>query len=205
MSRGHDRRDRSRWSLRFARNVVVWLLPVGLVWALATPFYNRFLTRSAENLVRLAERPAVTRLVSHDAHHFLITRTDLPASRGSLGSVRVSSTHFPLVMLGALFLAVPGVGWRPRLGPLGWALLISIFFHIISLAFWVQFVYATQLADWSVAHYSAWERNFWGLGKHLLDLPFKFALPVVLWAAFHLRHLPVRPVPEGPHLAVRKK
>ena len=38
----------------------------------------------------------------------------------------------------------------------------------------MKFVYATQLGAWSLAHYGAFARNFWGLGKHLLDLPFKF-------------------------------
>jgi len=210
MSRGPHRRAssgrrQSTWSLRFARNVLLWLLPVVLIWLLITPFYNRFLTRSTENLVRLVESPAVTRLLVHDRHHFLITRTDVPASRGSLGSVNVSNTHFPLIMLGAFFLAVPGAGWRSRLGRLGWALLIAVFFHIISLCFWVQFIYATQLGSWSVEHYPTWQQNFWGLGKHLLDLPLKFALPVGLWAAFYLRHLMAQPASASPHLAVRKK
>jgi hypothetical protein len=53
----------------------------------------------------------------------------------------------------------------------------------------VKFVYATQLGDWSMSHYGAFARNFWGLGKHLMDLPFKLALPLVLWAAFYFEPL----------------
>ena len=55
--------------------------------------------------------------------------------------------------------------------------------------FWVKFVYATQLGSWSAANYGPWQQNFWGLGKHLLDLPFKFSLPLLLWAGFYLRQL----------------
>ena len=179
----------SSWSRRFLLAAVLWLLPVAAVWHLATPVYNAFLTESAENLVRLTERPRVTRLLVHDDHHLVITRTDVPSPRGWLHSVRTTDVHFPLVMLGALFLGVPGVPWRRRLENLGWAALISVFFHIVSLFFWIKFVYATQLGEWSAAHYGTLQTNFWGLGKHLLDLPFKLAMPLLLWSAFYLRQL----------------
>ncbi len=181
------------WSGRFTLGVVLWLIPVAVVWMLLTPFYNKFLTTAAENLVRLTESPGVTRLLEHDDHHLLITRTDLPNKRGFLDSVRTTDVHFPLVMLGAFFLAVPGVPWRRRLETLGWAALISVCFHIVSLLFWVKFTYATQLDTWSDANYSTWQQNFWGLGKHLLDLPFKFSLPLLLWAAFYLREMLPKP------------
>ncbi len=181
------------WSGRFTLGVALWLLPVAAVWALLTPVYNKFLTTSAENLVRLTESPSVTRLLEHDEHHLLITRIDLPTTRGWLDSVRTTDVHFPLIMLGAFFLAVPGVPWRQRLENLGWALLISVCFHIVSLLFWVKFVYATQLGSWSLEHYGTWQRNFWGLGKHLLDLPFKFSLPLLLWTGFYLREMLPRP------------
>ena len=67
--------------------------------------------------------------------------------------------------------------------------LFILFFFIIDLFFWVKFAYATQLGAWSAAHYGPFARNFWGLGKHILDLPVKLALPFALWAAFYLRQL----------------
>ena len=53
----------------------------------------------------------------------------------------------------------------------------------------VKFIYATQLGAWSAENYGSWGQNFFGLGKHLLDLPFKFALPLLLWSALYLRQL----------------
>jgi hypothetical protein len=66
---------------------------------------------------------------------------------------------------------------------------ISAFFQMILVVFWVEFLYATQLGGWSVEHYGAVARNLWGLGKHVLDLPVKLALPLMLWAGFYLDRL----------------
>ncbi len=182
------------WPLRFTRGLLIWIVPIAAVWIFATPIYNRFLTKAAENLVRLTESPSVTRLQGSETHFFLITRSDMPMPRGYLAKVRVTDTHFTLIMLAAFFLAVPGVPMRKRLEPLGWAVLISVCFHILSLFLWVKFMYATQLGAWSMEHYGAFARNFWGMSKHLADLPFKFGLPVLLWAFFFLGEmLPKKP------------
>lgn len=191
---------RARLAYRpFLGRLLLWLVPSGLAWLLVLPAYNLFLTTATENLVRLTERPSVTSLHPTERHYFLILRTGVtgPARGGTAGSVRVTDTHFPVIFMAALFLAVPGLPLRQRLANLGWALLLSVFFHLLSLLFWVKFVYATQLGDWSLQHYGPFARNFWGLGKHLLDLPFKFALPLILWSFFHLSLLlPEQEAPE---------
>lgn len=174
---------------RFATRLLLWLVPVSVVWVLLTPFYNQFLTTAVENLVRLTERPAVTRLVVQDTHYTLITRSDFSASQGKAGSFRMTDIHFHLLLLGAFFLAVPGLALKTRFSNLGWALLASIFFHLVLSLFWVKFTYATQLGEWSGANYGGFGQIFWGLGKHLLDIPFKFAWPLLLWCAFYLRLL----------------
>jgi hypothetical protein len=177
------------WGLLFIRNVLLWLVPVALLWAMLTPFYNRFLLGSAENLAQWTESPNVTNLLRRDTHFAYIARRDFPPSKSLVHSFRVTDVHFHLVMLGTLFLAVPRVTWRRRLESLGWAFLITIFFDILLIYFYVKATYATQLGAWSVAHYGPFAQNFWGLGKHLLDLPFKFSLPFVLWAGFYVREL----------------
>lgn len=174
------------WPLRFTKGLLIWIVPISIAWILITPIYNRFLTKAAENLVRITESPGVTRLQGSETHFFLITRSDVPMPRGYLAKVRVTDTHFTLIMLAAFFLAVPGISLRKRLEPLGWSVLISVFFHILSLFLWVKFMYATQLGEWSMNNYGAFARNAWGISKHLADLPFKFGLPVLLWAFFFL-------------------
>lgn len=177
--------NRRNWAGRLMRNILLWIVPVWLVWVVLTPGYNRFVITAAENLLLMAESPNATDLLSQEKHTTHIRRRDFPPSRSLVGTVRVTDLHFHLVLLGALFLAVPGVPWRERLSNLAWALLISVFFHLLLLFFWVKFVYATQLGSWSVEHYGPVARNLYGMGKHLLDLPFKLSLPLILWAAFY--------------------
>jgi hypothetical protein len=180
---------RRSWAGRLIRNILLWIVPVWLVWMAITPVYNRFLATAAENLLLLTESPNVSDLLVQGAHMAHVQRRDFPPSRSLVGSIRVTDLHFHLVLLAALFMAVPGVPWRERLSNLSWALLISAFFHLLLLFFWVKFVYATQLGSWSVANYGPFARNLFGMSKHLLDLPFKLSLPLVLWAFFYIRRM----------------
>ena len=178
---------------RFGIGLAAAALPVAAVWLALTPTYNRFLVGAGENVVHLLESPDVTGLLPSldDRNYAYITRSDFPPARRRVTSFRVTDLHFNLVLLGTLFLAVPGVPWRRRLENLGWGLLAAVFFHLLLVLFRVEFVYATQLGAWSHDHYGPFARNFWGLGKHLLDLPLKLAFPFVMWAAFYLRRLGV--------------
>jgi hypothetical protein len=178
----------TRWSTRFIRNALLWLLPAAAVWLLLTPFYNLFLTVSGENLLHLVESPNVTDLLRADVHMVSVQRLDFPPGRALVHSFRVTDLHFHLVLLAALLLAVPGVPWRRRFGNLGLAVLLTVFFDILLVFFQVKFAYATQLGSWSMAHYGAFARNAYGMGKHLLDLPIKLAWPFILWAGFYLKN-----------------
>jgi hypothetical protein len=181
---------RRAWAPRFIRNVLLWLLPVWAVWALATPAYNRFLLAGGANLLHLSESPPVTIFHRNDDHYASVERRDFPPARALVGpALRVTDLHFHLVLLGALFLAVPGLGWRRRLENLGWAALATVFFDLALVFLYVKFLYATQLGSWSLAHYGPFSRNAYGLAKHLLDLPYKLALPFALWAGFYLHLL----------------
>jgi hypothetical protein len=173
------------WATRLALGTLLWLLPVTFVWLLATPIYNRVLLRSAASILHVFEHPAVTDLLPKGDDDAYVVRRDFPPARALVLPFRVTDVHFHLILLGALFLAVPGVPWRQRLLNLGAAVLITIAYDVVLVIFFAEFAYATQLGPWSLAHYGAFARNFWGLGKHLLDLPFKLALPLLLWCGFY--------------------
>jgi hypothetical protein len=190
------------WTPRFVRNVLLWLIPVWALWALLTPAYNRFLLAAGANLLHLSERPPVTIFHFNDTHDASVERRDFPPGRALVGpALRVTDIHFHLVLLGALFLAVPGVPWRRRLENLGWAALATIFFDIALVFLYVKFLYATQLGSWSLAHFGPFARNLYGLGKHLLDLPYKLALPFALWAGFYLHLLAPADIAAAPRHA----
>jgi hypothetical protein len=176
----------SGWERQLIRNTLLWLVPVALLWMLLTPIYNRLLLRSAGAVLHLAERPPVTDLPAHGDDEAYVMRRDFPPTRAVVYLFRVTDLHFHLLLLGALFLAVPGLPWRERLQKLALAAFVTVFYDVLLVVFVVEFVYATQLGSWSLAHYGAFARNFFGLGKHLLDLPFKLALPLLLWCAFYL-------------------
>ncbi len=183
---------------QFLKGLAIWLIPVVLVWLLVTPYYNLFLTTATNNVLRLSEIGNKTSVRRHDDHHLLINRTDLKlkTSTGHVGSVRVTDVQFNSLLMALLFLAVPGVPFKRRMQALGWAMLALVFFHIILLFFWVKFTLATQLGSWSSENFSSLWQNFWGLGKHLLDLPFKFAMPLVLWVVFFFDKIRPQPQPE---------
>ena len=178
-----------RWTALLIRNTFLWLVPVAVLWWVATPVYNRVLLRSAGGFLYLFEHPSVTDLMAKGDHDAYVVRRDFPPAHSLVYPFRVTDVHFHLLLLGALFLAVPGLSWRERLGNLGAAAMITVAYDILLVVFIVEFAYATHLGAWSLAHYGAFARNFYGLGKHLLDLPFKLALPLLLWCAFYLPRL----------------
>lgn len=182
-----SRSPKKSWTSRLVRNLLLWILPAVGVWVLFTPFYNRFLAVAGEKLTRAGEFPAVTRLYIQATHDVLVTRSDVSGKRGFVYRFRITDLHFNLILTVALFLAVPEIEKRRRFENLGLAVLLSILFHILVLFFFVKFVYSTQLGAWSNDHYGPVAQNLWGFGKHLLDLPFKLALPFILWAAFYFR------------------
>jgi hypothetical protein len=177
------------WASRLIRNTLLWLLPVALAWVLATPIYNRVLLRSAGSILRLFERPPVTDLLPKGNDDAYVVRRDFPPARALVYPFHATDVHFHLMLLGALFLAVPGVPWQQKLTNLGIAVMATVAYDIVLVIFIVKATYATHLGAWSAANYGPFARNFYALGRHLLDLPLKLALPLLLWCAFYLPQL----------------
>jgi hypothetical protein len=183
------RRSESSWVAAFIRNTLLWIIPIAVVWTLASPIYNRMLLTWSGGVLHLFEHPRVTELLPKDAQDAYIQRLDFPPTKSLVYAFRESDLHFPLILLGALFLGVPRVPWKERLANLVIAVLITAAFDVVLVFFYVKSCYANQLGDWSLTHYGAFARNFYGMGKHLFDLPLKLALPVLLWALFYFPRL----------------
>jgi hypothetical protein len=175
--------ERVAFARLLARNALLWIVPVAILWLVLTPLYNRYLVAAGESLLHLGESPDATRLYLRDQGVLRITRLDVGGGQSVLHETALSDFHFDWILLATLFLATPGVPMPRRLRALGWPALALLVFHLVLLVFYVESTYANSLGDWSARHYGALARNFWGLGKHTLNLPFKFALPFALWAA----------------------
>jgi hypothetical protein len=186
------------WAGRLVRNVLLWTIPAWAAWALLTPFYNRFLVIAAENLLQITESPNASDLYLRGRHDAYVQRRDFPPAKSLVHAFRVTDVHFHLVLLGALFLGVPGVPWGKKLENLGWAALVTVFFDLFLCFFVVKAAYATKLGAWSLANYGPFARNAYGLVRHLLDLPFKLGLPLLLWAGFYLGRMMEEMRPPGP-------
>ncbi len=180
------------------RNLLLLIVPVAVVWYLVTPLYNRLLLGAAQTLLHWTESPDVTNLLPRDSQSAFIQRRDFPPSKSLVHGFQLTDVHFHLILVVTLFLAVPGIPWRRRLENLAWAVGITVFFDVLLVFFIVKATYATGLGPWSAAHYGSFAQNFYGLSKHLMDLPFKLGLPFLLWAGFYLGDLRgdrVEPVP----------
>ncbi len=171
---------------RFLLRFFLYLIPTTLVWWLALPFYNHFLIKATERVIRFTEDPPVTKLLIFGKHQFLVTRSDYSTPRGYIRSYWATNVHFHLLLLIPLCLATD-----PKKYPLSyrieavlWVIIASAFFHIILLFLKVKFVYATQLGEWSANNYSLIAQNLYGITKHVMDLAIKFAWPLALWVLF---------------------
>jgi hypothetical protein len=176
---------RPKASVRFdGRAAVRVALAFGLAmafWFAFSAAYERTLAVAAQEVLRLFERPAVTRLSASDGE-IHVDRADFPPASPRPG-LPAADLHFNFVLLAALFALTPHP-LRPR--PFGrfWiaaALLWGI--QVVALVFQVESVYALRLGPWSAEHYGTVARNFWAAGFHFYQIAGRFAAPFVLWWA----------------------
>jgi len=152
-----------------------------LWWGLSTP-YARLLASVTEPLIRVAERPAVTRLIA-DGADLTIDRTDFPRSSPRPGLTLMDLTA-NVILLATLF----AVNRRPLSDKniLGFLLanLCLVLVHIAAVVTNVQSIYALRLGPWSQRNYGPIARNFWGAGAHFYSLIGVFGAAFALWWLF---------------------
>jgi hypothetical protein len=167
---------------RAALRLLIGFLLGLAVWFLFASTYERVVAPSAEFLLRLGESPAVTRLEA-PGKEFLVKRSDFPPGAPYPG-LPSPDLHFNFVLLAALF-ALPPRPWRQQnVTRFLLAALCLLVVHVVFLVFQVESVYANNFREWSAAHYSAFERNFWGAGFHFYQIAGRFAAPFAIWWFF---------------------
>jgi len=170
-------------TVRFLRRLPLTLVIGTVAWLLLRPITDAAVAGGAQILIRSFEYPRVTRLVSVD-HRAQIRRSDFRID-SKIPAIPLTENNFNLIVLLALFLALPRPFSRPQLERLfmGWCVLYLT--HAANLVFHVKTLYATGLGEWSTHNYSDAARNIFGYFRYFTDLPGRFGFPFLIWLGFN--------------------
>lgn len=164
-----------------AKGTAGFLAGFSLWWALASP-YARFLASVSESLMRLVERPPVTRLIA-DGTELTIDRDDFPRTSPRPG-LHLMDLTANIIVLTTLF----SVARRPLSDGNVWRLLLAslclVAVHVAAVVVNVQSIYALRLGPWSERNYGPVARNLWGAGAHFYSIVGAFGAAFVLWWLF---------------------
>jgi len=147
-------------------------------WALSAP-YARVLAALTEPLIRIVERPPVTRLIA-DGTEMTIDRDDFPRSSPRPGLMLMDITA-NIILLATLFAVMRRPLSDRNVPRFLLAMLALMLVHIAAIIANVQSIYALRLGPWSALHYGPVARNFWGAGAHFYTVAGVFGAPFALW------------------------
>src|SRR5258708_3536839 len=149
------------------------------LWIALSAPYGRLLTTLSEPLIRMTERPPVTRLIVN-GDSMTIDRSDFPRSspRPALAFVSVASNFILLI---TLFAVNPVVFGDRNVRAFLLAALALVPIHIGAIVANIESIYAVRLGAWSALHYGAVARNFWGVAAHFYSVVGAFGAAAALW------------------------
>jgi hypothetical protein len=153
-----------------------------VLWRAFVAPYAHVLAAVAEPLIRIAERPAVTRLIAQGSA-VTIDRADFPPAspRPALELLSITAN---IIMLTTLF-AVGRAPLRDRnVRAFLTACVALAGVHVAAVVLNVESIYALRLGPWSAVHYGAVARNLWGAGAHFYTLIGSFGAGFALWWLF---------------------
>lgn len=170
-----------------AKGATGFLLGLVFWWALSSP-YARLLASLSEPLIRIAERPPVTRLIPRGTE-LTIDRTDFPRASPRPGLLLMDLTA-NIILLTTLF----AVNRQPlsdrNIRGLLLASLVLVVVHVAAVVMNVQSIYALRLGPWSERNYGSVARNFWGASAHFYSLIGAFGAGFALWWLFRPSSVP---------------
>jgi hypothetical protein len=153
------------------------------IYVLITPLYDRVIAAAAETTLRAFERPAVTRLHRAEDGNVTVDRSDFDP-RSKRPGIPLRDLTFNFVLLCALFAANERPMSDRNIGGFLAASAVLGLTHVLGAATEVMSIYALKLGMWSQVHYSAFERNFWGVANHFYRLVLMYAIAFALWWIF---------------------
>jgi hypothetical protein len=163
---------------KLVKGAIGLLIGIGFWFAFSTP-YARLLAALSEPLIRVAERPRVTRLIPTGTE-MTIDRTDFPRA-SPRPALRLMDLTFNIMLLTTLFAVSPQPFSNRNISSFLLASLILVLVHVGAVVANVQSIYALKLGPWSEQHYGAVARNLWGAAAHFYSLAGSFGAPFALW------------------------
>ena len=153
------------------------------MWVFLSPLYTRAIAATAEKTLRLFERPPVTQLRPADDNYVTVDRSDFDP-RSKRPAMAVHDLTFNVILLTALFAASKRPFSDRNIGGFIAALVALALTHVLGTVVEVMSIYVAKLGMWSTVHYSALERNVWGVANHFYRLVLMYAIAFALWWIF---------------------
>ncbi len=150
------------------------------LWLMFSPLYDRVVAAGAQALIRAFEEPKVTRLRLAPDGFTTVDRADFDP-RSKRPAIPVRDLTFNVVLLIALFATSPRVFSDRNIGGLLVAAAALALTHILGVVSEVMSIYVAKLGMWSTVHYSAFDRQFWGVANHFYRLVLMYAIAFALW------------------------
>jgi len=167
--------------LILAKGAVGFLAGALLWWALSAP-YARLLASMSESLMRIVERPPVTRLAA-DGTDLMIDRDDFPSASPRPALLLMDLTANIIVLTTLFSVARRPLSDRNIVGLLLAGLSLAVV-HVAAVIVNVQSIYALRLGAWSQRNYGPVARNLWGAGAHFYSVVGVFGAAFALWWLF---------------------
>ncbi|MBU0755853.1 MAG: hypothetical protein KJ645_11985 [Planctomycetes bacterium] len=105
-----------------------------------------------------------------------------PGGKAAFPGFNGESVHYNFLMLLALILASPRLGWKQRFMRAGIGLFILYLLHAFQVAVKIESAFATLAGDYSQTYYSDLHRNILEIITQFFEVFGQQLLPFALWA-----------------------
>lgn len=165
------------------------------LWVFLSPLYEQALDATAEKLMHVFERPAVTELTRAEDGYTTVDRTDFDRRSTKRPAMPVKDLTFNIALMTALFAASRRTFSDRNMGGFAIACVFLFLTHVLGVVTEVMSIYVSKLGMWSTVHYSDLARNVWGVANHFYRLVLMYALAFALWWIFRGKNGENAPAP----------
>jgi hypothetical protein len=151
-------------------------------WQLMSPFYKDLIARGANVPVQLFVHDGDQKTIYYDKQNVEFRMSyDFP-KKIPMPAFTGETVHYNMVILLAIILASPGLGWKRRIkfSLIGAGLLFV--FHAFQVATKFENHFAHERGPYSEMYYSDFQRSLLEIGTRFFEVFGQQALPFAIWA-----------------------